>query len=150
MKVSCWRQYEQGVLTEEAVQILVDYIENCEDKQFKTFHAADLKKYWAVHGCVAWMRNKLLPFTVGQMSNDDFPPPPTTNWRKRVYCIVTNDWFDGVIHILILLNIICIIWETVYIIAQHHFTYDEILGFFITNIIFCFLLFLEFVLKVMK
>lgn len=74
MKVSCWRQYEQGVLTEEAVQILVDYIENCEDKHFKTFHAADLKRHWAVHGCVAWMRNKLLPFTVGQMEEDDDLP----------------------------------------------------------------------------
>lgn len=80
MKVSCWRQYEQGVLTEEAVQILVDYIENCEDKHFKTFHADDLKKNWAVRGVVAWMRNKLLPFTVGQLTTDDAQTEPDSKY----------------------------------------------------------------------
>lgn len=62
--------------------------------------------------------------------------------------MVTNDWFDGIIHILILLNIILIIWETAYIIMDHKFTYTEVLSFLITNIVFVFLLLLEFILKV--
>jgi sodium/hydrogen exchanger 10/11 len=77
MKVSCWRQFEQGVITEEAVQILVDYLENCEDKRFQMFHAEDMKKYWTVRGVIAWVRDKMLPYTLTAGDGDIFPEPET-------------------------------------------------------------------------
>lgn len=43
---------------------------------------------------------------------------------------------------------IFIIWETVDIVTEHRFTYQEIIGFLVTNIVFTFLLTLEFLLKV--
>jgi len=76
MKVSCWRQFEQGVLTEEAVQVLIEFLDTVEDNPFQMFHAVDLKKFWIVKGGLAWLRDKLMPHTLALAVPEEAIPEP--------------------------------------------------------------------------
>ena len=59
LKVSFWRQYEQGVLTELAVQILRNAASSAEDKPLRILNAKDLNKYWVLHGVFPWLQIRL-------------------------------------------------------------------------------------------
>ena len=59
LKVSFWRQYEQGVLTDLAVQILRNAASVAEDKPLCIIRARDLNKYWVLHGLFPWLQIQL-------------------------------------------------------------------------------------------
>ena len=59
LKVSFWRQYEQGVLTDLAVQILRNAASAAEDKPLCIIHSRDLNKYWVLHGWFPWLQIQL-------------------------------------------------------------------------------------------
>jgi len=67
---------------------------------------------------------------------------------RCAYHTVTSDWFEGIIHCIVLLNVIPIAWETVYIVDDTHLSFSAVLAFLITNVVFTGIYCLEFTLKV--
>ena len=74
LKVSFWRQFEQGVLIELAVLQLVAIASATEDKPLRLVHAHDLRKYWTIRGCLPWMKTKFIK-TFG-LEEEMLPPKP--------------------------------------------------------------------------
>lgn len=67
MKISCWTQYEKGALSEEGVKVLVGAIEAKEDMHLKMIHVKDLNDHWEIKGVIAWLRNKIIEMTTGEV-----------------------------------------------------------------------------------
>ncbi len=91
-QVSFWRQYEQGVLTDVAVQILIGVAETTSDKELHMIHARDFQKYWVVHGFYHWVRIKIIK-KLGIDKIADRPPKPTSKCRRVFWWLTTRDWF---------------------------------------------------------
>jgi len=72
MKISCWRQYERGALSEEAVKLIVGDIEQKEDVLLSMIHVADLREHWSVKGFLPWLQSHIDEFLV-----EILPPWPT-------------------------------------------------------------------------
>jgi hypothetical protein len=49
-QISFWSQFEQGILTEESVKILVSVADTVIDRELHMIHCADLRKYWTIQG----------------------------------------------------------------------------------------------------
>ncbi|CAG7822907.1 unnamed protein product [Allacma fusca] len=113
LKVSVWRQFEQGVLVELAVLNLVNIASATEDKPLRLVHASDLRKYWRINGCLPWIKKRITKHLGFQ--DEVLPPMPKNSCRRAVWWLVTRDCFEGVIILVILLNMIPAIWESVYI-----------------------------------
>jgi len=73
-KISFWSQFERGILSEYAVQVLVGLAETMADKPRYLIHTSDLKKYWSIRGFFPWIRSRLK-----NSSADVIPPIP--EWR---------------------------------------------------------------------
>jgi hypothetical protein len=56
--------------------------------------------------------------------------------------------FDGIIHVLVLLNLIPVIWEIAIVISRDNLTRKETIFFFFIGCGFTFIYVVEFVLKV--
>jgi len=74
LKVSCWRQFESGTLTEEAVQALVGIFETIEDKRYTMIHSSDFQKYWQVRGVSSKIKEKLESHFAPEEENGVVPP----------------------------------------------------------------------------
>ena len=59
-QVSHWRQFEEGILTEYSVLILVSVVERTEDQELAMIKAEDIKKYWKLHGVIRLCRRIFL------------------------------------------------------------------------------------------
>lgn len=150
LKVSCWHQYEIGILTEESVQILVDMIEHAEDKKFQMIHAKDFQKYWEVEGIYFSLRKKLLPYTTGSLHNEEGDLPlPQQPWRHVFHRIAHNIFFSILIYSIIIGNMVPVIWECYYMATDHPFTQSEYIIFYLVNVGFTLLYLGEFAIKVL-
>jgi len=75
-KISFWRQYEKGTLSEQAVRILVSAVEAREDQLLTMIHCADLRHNWEITGFFVNLRNKIYSF----MYDDNYPPRPRSRY----------------------------------------------------------------------
>jgi len=64
MKISCWRQYERGYLSEEAVKLLVSEIEGKEDQLLTMLHTDDLRDHWGNKGFFSKMQKNISNFMI--------------------------------------------------------------------------------------
>jgi hypothetical protein len=78
MKISCWKQYERGSLSEEAVKLLVAEIEEKEDSLLTMIHTEDLRDYWGDKGMFTSMQKGIKEF----MSGNDSAPMPTARYNN--------------------------------------------------------------------
>jgi len=81
-QISYWAQFEQGVLTEDAVKILASVADSINDIELAMIHTRDLKKYWQVGGVIPWMRSKMVAQFDAKESN--VPPRPK---NKQVFLL---------------------------------------------------------------
>ncbi|ODM92698.1 Sodium/hydrogen exchanger 10, partial [Orchesella cincta] len=147
LKVSCWRQYEQGILTKDAVQILVDVLESTEDRKFQMVHTRDFERYWEIDGFFVYLRRKVLPYSSGSFEDEEHPLPKEP-WRHCYHRLACSFFFSTLIYIVIIGNMIPVAWETYYIVTYHHFSQDEHIIFFTVNLVFTIIYLLEFGIKV--
>ncbi|CAG7640037.1 unnamed protein product [Allacma fusca] len=149
LKVSFWRQYEQGVLTELAVQILRNAASGAEDKPLRIIHARDLNKYWVLHGVFPWLQIRL---TRKFGKEEVLPPKPKDGCRRCCWVIATSVWFEYFIMICVFLNMIPASWET-YIITTMEDSYreneEQLWMFFGVNVVFLVIYVLEAVIKIL-
>ncbi|CAG7734239.1 unnamed protein product [Allacma fusca] len=145
LKVSCWRQFEQGVLVELAVLQLVNLASAAEDKPFRLVQAHDLRKFWHIHGCLPWLKTKFVK-TFG-LDDEVLPKKPRQSFRRALWWLATRTWFEAVIVLFIITNMIPAIWETVYLIEYgNNDEYEEV--FFALSVFFNIVYVLEAVIKI--
>ncbi|CAL8091440.1 unnamed protein product [Orchesella dallaii] len=147
LKVSCWRQYEQGILTKEAVQILVDVLESTEDKKFQMVHTRDFERYWEIDGFFVLLRKKVLPFSTGSFEKEEHPVPKEP-WRHCYHRIACSFTFSTIIYFVIICNMVPVVWETYYIVINHDFNEKQHIVFFLANLFFTLIYLLEFGVKI--
>jgi len=83
LKISFWRQFEQGVLSELAVQMLVNVAEVVEDKPLAMIHEADFHKCLEIRGVFPWIRSNVLSkVKVDDVENT--PEPPYLPYVKKI------------------------------------------------------------------
>lgn len=75
LKVSFYRQFEEGVLTEMAYHILVGVVNTTADKELHMIHSRDFKKYWHIRGVFPWIRINIIK-KLGLDSSSQLPPKP--------------------------------------------------------------------------
>lgn len=82
--MSYWRQFEQGVLTKEGNQVLVDAVENALDKDVKLMDIDSIKNTWKPKGCMVYIRNKLVKMMPKKQPKLETQPP-----EKRYVILLT-------------------------------------------------------------
>ena len=150
--MSYWKQFEQGVLTELAVQILLAVAEKVEDTKLNMVHAKDFSKHWVVHGYVLWLRRVFLRKRQSTVVVEDkLPPRPKIKFLLRFWKIATHPCFNIVVMLIIILNLVPITWELVRVIKKDDYPDPELIWentFNTINVVFTSLYTLEFIIKV--
>ncbi|ODN05230.1 Sodium/hydrogen exchanger 10, partial [Orchesella cincta] len=113
MKVHYSHQFEEGVLTESAVQVLLTDAEYAEDIYLCTIQSHNFHKHMKVHGFYPWLRDKVI-VRFGLHKEESLPEPPSCRWRYPFYWVVTRDWFDPIGMTIVLLNVGLAVAELVY------------------------------------
>lgn len=73
--MSYWRQFEQGLLTKEGNQLLVEAVDNALDKEIKMLDLDGIKNTWKPRGCMVHMRNKLVKMMPKKQAKLETQPP---------------------------------------------------------------------------
>jgi len=108
-KISFWRQFERGVLSSDAVNVLVNLADTCLDVKDRLIKLTDLSFHWKVPRYWEKTRNRLEKFK--QVRASESVPPPRNLFLRYNYMIATHVAFDAAMNILIAVNMIPISFE---------------------------------------
>lgn len=147
LRVSCWAQYDSGLLTDQSVRILNDRLESLEDRKYEMITPGEIANYWKVTGFFASARQKLSKFDVDDDPDDI--PLPDKRWKQVCLKISISCWFPIVMYIIIIANLVVTLWEASYIIHEDsQFTSLEYIFFYALNVTFTGLYMLEAFIKI--
>ena len=133
-KMSFWRQYDRGVLTSEAVNVLVSLCETCHDTKRRFIEVGDILPESKVPHRWEWIRKRLEKMK--QTNPAERVPAPTSVFLQLCFFIASHVSFDIIMNILIGINIIPIVLEFVFEKCSPHI---RILSFINTGYFFIFL-----------
>ncbi|PIK43588.1 sperm-specific sodium proton exchanger [Apostichopus japonicus] len=147
IKVSYWKQFEHGMLTREAVRILVGHAESAADLPFTFMNVSELKKSWQVKGLYPYIKYKLKEM-VKETDPDDLPEPSGLRFLKLMHRVANHVILEIVMFAIIILNLVPIIMGFVY--YEGHEKYDQYEPFIrMSNFGFTVAYFLEAVIKIL-
>lgn len=145
LRVSCWRQFDQGLLREEALRILIDGLDKLEDRRYEMLNYNEFNRYWKLKGCSICLRRVLERFNV----RDADIPLPKQKWRHCFYHLVNHWAFVTLVYLVILVNTALTIWQSIELFDDNYnFKKYEHLIFYMVNFGFTLLYLAEFILKV--
>ncbi|XP_070552787.1 sperm-specific sodium:proton exchanger-like [Ptychodera flava] len=139
-RVSYWKQFEHGMLSREAIRVLVSVTEAVGDEENRYVEVDDIKKNWQVRGIWPYLKQKLEQWVKGEK---DIVPEPGTRWQHSIYNMVRRPAFDYFIYTVIGLNLIPIGLELGYDNPAFKTTQR------IFNFVFCLVYVIEAVLKLL-
>ncbi|XP_057290115.1 sodium/hydrogen exchanger 10-like [Hydractinia symbiolongicarpus] len=108
-KMSFWRQFERGVLSSDAVNVLVNLADTCLDVKDRLIKLTDLSFHWKVPRY--WERTRVRLEKFKQVRASETVPPPRNLFLRYNYLIATHVAFDAVMNALIALNMVPIAFE---------------------------------------
>ncbi|XP_064635099.1 sperm-specific sodium:proton exchanger-like [Lineus longissimus] len=148
-KISYWKQFEHGLLSQEAVRKLIDQTETVADTPGTFINVEELKQTWQVRGIYHKLKTRLERWI--QTGSMFVIPPPKNRHLMRAYRIVEHMGFEILIYVIIMVNLAPIIAEQV---IETYYQNDPnfpayTLMFQIINIVFFFIYIVEAVLKML-
>lgn len=140
-KMSFWRQFDRGVLSAEAVNILVSLTETCHDTNGRLIEVKDILPHCSVPRYWKCIRNRLDKFK--QIHPSESIPPPRSLLSRFCFYIASHYSFEIIMYVAIALNMVAIIIELAIEMCS---SYDYI--FTIVNRVYFFVYLVEFGIKV--
>ncbi|KAJ8023281.1 Sodium/hydrogen exchanger 10 [Holothuria leucospilota] len=146
-KVSYWKQFEHGMLTKEAVRILVGHTESVSDIPYSFLDVDELKKNWEVTGIYPYLKRKLTEM-VKEKRGESIPEPAESHFLQIMYKVSSHWILETIIISIIVLNLIPIIIG--FIVTEDHPKFDDLHPFIrFSNFGFTFAYVVEAVIKIM-
>ncbi|KAJ8298747.1 hypothetical protein KUTeg_022807 [Tegillarca granosa] len=140
-KMSYWRQFEQGMLSREAVRKLQDCTDIAADKRGKFIDVDDIKKSWEIPGIYIRLKRIVKRF-IGKTPTDE-PKQKALNLLHR---ITRHLAFSIVVYVVIVLDMVNV---TFAVICEYHpYWHDKKNVFRFLNVVFVALYMIEAMLKI--
>lgn len=146
-KTSYWRQFEQGMLSREAVRKLIEVVDAASDKEDGFIDTADIKKTWQVKKMWTKLKARLEQWKKDKFEGIELPVPKNPH-LKKVFDFCSHEGFELTIYGVVFINIIMIFIEFG-LEADLRCEGPMKLGFNIVNYIFIVIYVLEALLKIM-
>ncbi|XP_038047378.1 sodium/hydrogen exchanger 10-like [Patiria miniata] len=144
-QVSYWKQFEHGMLSREAVRMLVGYTETAADQEDGFISVTDLKKNWEIKGIYPYLKLKLEELIRGGKTQEI--PDARFAISRVMFAISNHVAFEVSIMAIIILNMIPIIMA--FVVQEDHPLYVQYKpGLKISNYIFTVIYSLEAIIKV--
>ncbi|XP_077965661.1 sperm-specific sodium:proton exchanger-like isoform X2 [Styela clava] len=134
LKMSYWKQYSNGMLTDQEARVLVSAADTAADKPGEFVNVDTIRKCWQVKGFLPWFKSKLEDMQYGKKI-DTMQPPGRSRQIKRLFRIVRSGQFEIVMQMVILINIFPIIMD--FLIDETWENADQwLIGLQLTNYVF--------------
>jgi sodium/hydrogen exchanger 10/11 len=140
-KTSYWRQFEQGMLSGEAVRILMSLADTVLDKPDRLIEFKDIVSHWHIPRIFSIIPQYIVWIFVKLKITH---PPPKNKLLLLFYKVGEHPLFVWSIYIPVLINLLCIILQLA-IMGNH--TLTTVLEAF--NYFFCFVYIVEEIIKMM-
>ncbi|XP_033751585.1 sodium/hydrogen exchanger 10-like isoform X2 [Pecten maximus] len=128
-KMSYWRQFEQGMLSREAVRKLQECADIAADKKGKSLDVEEIKKSWEVPSVYMRFRQMIKNFII-----EDNTVCPKQSAMKLLYTTSNHRAFNIIMYILILLDMVNLAFA---LLSQFHIYWtDKAFIFRIINVIY--------------
>ncbi|XP_074660935.1 sperm-specific sodium:proton exchanger-like [Tubulanus polymorphus] len=108
-RTSYWKQFEQGMLSREAVRRLIEMTEEAVDKDKGYMDVTEMKRSWEVRGIYAYLRSRLETWI--KSSSYSQIPPPERECLMGPYFAANSIAFEVFIYVAIFTNLIPIVLE---------------------------------------
>ncbi|XP_022089278.1 sodium/hydrogen exchanger 10-like [Acanthaster planci] len=144
-QVSYWKQFEHGMLSREAVRVLVGYTETAADEEGGFISVSDLKKNWEIKGIYPYLKRKLEEIVRGKKTEEI--PEARFALSRLMFKVSSHVAFEVSIMAIIILNMIPIIMA--FVVQEEHPLYPQYKpGLKISNYVFTSIYTLEAIVKV--
>lgn len=141
-RMSYWRQFEQGMLSREAVRKLQECTDIAADKKGKSLDVEEIKKSWEVPAIYMRFRQMIKSFII-----EDNTVCPKQSAMKLLYTTSTHKAFNIIMYILILTDMVNLSFA---LLSQFHIYWtDKAFIFRIINVIFLSLYIVEAVIGIL-
>ena len=143
-KISYWKQFELGMLDRDAVRVLLHTADTVIDQNNKLIEMKDIQHHWKVPYVVTRMRlwlDRLI--TLQNRYENRSLPDPRLRFLRPIFRVVNNPVFDYIMIIIVSVNVLAILIETLLFYLQD----IEHYSFIIINTAFCVVYIAECVLK---
>ncbi|OWF55657.1 sodium/hydrogen exchanger 10-like isoform X2 [Mizuhopecten yessoensis] len=128
-KMSYWRQFEQGMLSREAVRKLQDCSDIAADKKGKSLDVEEIKKSWEVPSLYMKLKQSIKKFII-----EDDTVCPKQSAMKLLYTTSNHRAFNITMYILILLDMVNLAFA---LLSQFHIYWtDKAFIFRVINVVF--------------
>ena len=143
-KISYWKQFELGMLDRDAVRVLLHTADTVIDQKNKLIEMKDIQHHWQVPYVVTRMRlwlERLI--TLQNKYENRSVPDPSLRCLIPVFRVVNNPIFDYIMILIVSINVLAILVETLlfYISDIEHYS------FIIINTVFCVVYIVECIVK---
>ncbi|XP_078333950.1 sperm-specific sodium:proton exchanger-like isoform X2 [Crassostrea virginica] len=141
-KMSYWRQFEQGMLSREAVRKLHDCTDTAADKQGKFLDVDEIKKSWEVPKYYVNLKRFVL-----KLFGEAVIPVPKSGFIHRLYTITQHQAFYLTMVSIIIIDMVNVAFS---IVCQYHDDWKDKRNIFRSlNVMFVVLYIMECVAKVL-